>query len=80
MERLDHPNVIRLYEVIETFPRLHIVMECASEGDLHAKIVKDGPFDEGSGRNFYTQVVSAINHMVKVNVYSIYRIDPTIVV
>lgn len=72
MERLDHPNVIRLYEVIETFPRLHIVMECASEGDLHAKIVKDGPFDEGSGRKIYTQVVSAINHMVKINVYCIY--------
>ena len=65
MERLDHSNVIRLFEVIETFPRLHIVMECASEGDLHAKVVNDGPFTEGGGRSIFIQVVSAINHMVR---------------
>ena len=65
MEHLDHSNVIRLFEVIETFPRLHIVMECASGGDLHAKVVNDGPFTEGSGRSIFIQVVSAINHMVR---------------
>ena len=65
MERLDHSNVIRLFEVIDTFPRLHIVMECASEGDLHVKVVNDGPFNESNGRSIFIQVVSAINHMVR---------------
>ena len=64
MECLDHPNIIRLFEVIETFPTLYIMMECAAEGDLHARITKDGPFKEEEGRSVFVQVASAINHMV----------------
>ena len=69
MECLDHPNIIRLFEVIETFPTLYIMMECAAEGDLHAKITKDGPFKEEAGRRVFVQVASALNHMVSMLFY-----------
>ncbi len=65
MECLDHPNIVRLFEVVENFQKLHLIMECASEGDLHARVTKAGPFSEEDGRRVFAQVVAAINHMVR---------------
>lgn len=64
MERLDHPNVIRLFEVNETFTHMNIAMECASEGDLQDRVVKDGPMSESNARPVFSQVVAAMRHMV----------------
>ena len=51
-------------QVIESFSTLHLVMECASEGDVQARICKEGPFSEDQARHIFAQVASAINHMV----------------
>lgn len=64
MERLLHPNIIRLFEVIETYPKLHLVMEIAAEGCLMDRLVEVGKFSEGEARDIITQVVSAVGHMV----------------
>ena len=34
------------------------------EGDLHMKVVKNGPFNEDEGRAVFVQIVAAIKHMV----------------
>ena len=39
-------------------------MECAGEGDVQAKICKEGPFSEDQARHIFAQVTAAINHMV----------------
>lgn len=64
MERLDHPNIIRLYEVIDSLPKLHIIMEYAPGGELFERISKDGPYFEDDARQIFAQVISAVQHMV----------------
>lgn len=52
------------YQVIESFSSLHLVMECASEGDLQARIAKEGRLDEDQARHIFAQITAAIHHMV----------------
>ena len=64
MERLQHPNLIRMFEVLETVDRLFMVMEYASCGELFHKIVNNGKFSENASKMYFSQLVSAVSHMV----------------
>ena len=66
MERLHHPNVIRLYEVVETLAKLHIIMEYAGGGELFTKISSEGRLAEREARPLFAQVVAAVIHMVSI--------------
>lgn len=65
MESLRHPNVIHLYEVVETPSRLYLVLEYAGGGDLHNKICCDGKLSDNSSKITFAQILSAIKYMVR---------------
>ena len=69
MEHLHHPNVIRLYEVIETLTKLHLIMEFANGGELFTKISTEGKLTEKLTKRIFSQIVAALDHMVKFHIY-----------
>ena len=43
---MKHPNVIQLYQIIETARELYLIMEHASGGELFDCIVKNGRIND----------------------------------
>lgn len=65
MEQLDHPNILSLFEVIDTFHKVYIVTEFARGGDLQQRVNGQGPMGEEDGKIIFVQLVSAVEHMVR---------------
>lgn len=66
LERLYHPNIIRLFEIIESYSHLYLFMEYAGEGDVEERVRKEGRFTEREGKKIFQQISSAVNYMVSV--------------
>lgn len=47
MKMVQHPNVVRLYEVIDTATKLYLILELGDGGDMYDCIMKhDGGLTE----------------------------------
>lgn len=69
MEKVHHPHIIRLYEVVETPKHIHLVMEHAPGGELFHKITNEGRLDEKSACIIMCQLVSAVQHLHRKNIF-----------
>ncbi|PVZ96674.1 hypothetical protein BB558_007404 [Smittium angustum] len=59
---LYHPNIVRLYDVVQTSKFTMIVMEHNSGGELLHYIRKRGRLMEREARLFFRQIVSAVDY------------------
>ena len=64
--KLDHPNIIKLYEVYENEDFIYIVMELCNGGELFDRIIKrtemGNPFTEKEAATIFKQLMSAVSY------------------
>lgn len=62
MKRLDHPHIIKLYQVMETKNMIYLVSEYASQGEIFDYIAKYGRMPESTARAKFWQILSAVEY------------------
>ena len=60
---IDHPNIVRLYEIYEDEKYLHLVLDLCRGGDLYDYIIAKGSLNEDEVMGMMRKMFSAINHL-----------------
>ncbi|XP_058823927.1 SNF-related serine/threonine-protein kinase [Topomyia yanbarensis] len=69
MKLVQHPNVVRLYEVIDTQTKLYLILELGDGGDLYDYIMRhDKGLSENVAREYFRQIVRAISYCHQLHV------------
>ncbi len=70
MKLVQHPNVVRLYEVVDTPTKLYLILEFGDGGDMYDHIMKhEGKgISEEKAKHYFRQIVSAIDYCHKLHV------------
>lgn len=64
VRRLDHKNIIRVYETLESSDgKIYMVMELAEGGDIFDCVAQGGPMPEGRTKLLFRQLVEAILYL-----------------
>ena len=61
MKMLNHPHIVRLYDVLQTQNHIYLVLELVTGGELFDRILSAKKFDEDTGRRFFQQLVVALH-------------------
>lgn len=64
LESLHHPNILRLFEVIDMWNRVYLITEFIAGGELYNKISLDGPVREEQAIVLFRQLLDAVKYMV----------------
>ncbi|XP_063169143.1 SNF-related serine/threonine-protein kinase-like [Candoia aspera] len=69
MKLVQHPNVVRLYQVLETPARLYLVLELGDGGDMFDLLVRHpGGLGEPRAKRYFAQLVHAISYCHRLHV------------
>eukprot|EP00922_Rhytidocystis_sp_ex-Travisia-forbesii_P044740 GHVS01066676.1.p1 GENE.GHVS01066676.1~~GHVS01066676.1.p1 ORF type:complete len:847 (-),score=66.73 GHVS01066676.1:451-2991(-) len=62
LQSLNHPHVIRLYELVDTPTDIFMVMEYVPGGELFDHIVQKSRLHEQDARRFFQQIVAGVEY------------------
>ncbi|XP_067897422.1 serine/threonine-protein kinase SIK2-like isoform X2 [Heterodontus francisci] len=62
MKLLNHPHIIKLYQVMETKDMLYIVTEFAQNGEMFDYLSTNGPLSESEARSKFWQILTAVEY------------------
>ena len=63
MRLLDHPNIIKIFEIFEDDTEYYIVMEYCQGGELYEKIKSKTIFTESESVQIFRQLVSVLSFL-----------------
>lgn len=63
MFAMDHPGIIKLIHVMRSEKHMFLVLEYAEGGELFTQIAKNGKLDENTSRNYFQQLIDALDFM-----------------
>ena len=68
LSRLDHPNIIKVYEYFDANSSFHIIQELAYGGELFDKINEIQSFNEANAAYIIEQILSAVCYIHSKNI------------
>jgi len=68
LTRVDHRNIVKMYEVYDTPNKLYLVMELLTGGELFDRIVAKGHFSEEDARKLSKSLLGAILYLHKLGI------------
>lgn len=63
LQLVDHPNIIRLYEVYEDSLYIHLVTELCTGGDLYEHLISKETLNETEVANILQKLLHSVNHL-----------------
>lgn len=63
LRRLDHPNIVKIYETFEDLRYLYIILELCEGGDLLTRILGMKEFSEKTAAQLLKEILSAVYYM-----------------
>ncbi|OMJ82246.1 hypothetical protein SteCoe_17088 [Stentor coeruleus] len=68
LKSIDHPSIMRIYEIIETTTRIYIISEYLSGGQLFEKLVRCERITERISARYLCYIILALNYCHKLNI------------
>ena len=68
LKQLDHPNILKLYEIYTDEKRYYIVTELCKGGELFESILKQGTFSEREAAQIIQQILMAVAYFHDLNI------------
>ncbi len=62
MRYFDHPNIVKLYEVLESSSDIFVVMEYVSGGELFEVVAQKGKLSESEARFYFRQIIQGVEY------------------
>ncbi|PKA49223.1 CBL-interacting protein kinase 6 [Apostasia shenzhenica] len=69
MKMVTHPNIVELHEVMATRSKIYFAMELVRGGELFSKIARSGRLREDAARQYFRQLISAVDFCHSRGVY-----------
>lgn len=63
IKQMDHPHIIRLYEVFEDYRSYHLVLELCRGGEVFERVLEEEQFSEHQASRLMEQILQAISYM-----------------
>ncbi|KAI1636004.1 hypothetical protein F4809DRAFT_650847 [Biscogniauxia mediterranea] len=68
LKLIDHPNIVKLYDIWENRSEIYLVLENMEKGDLFAYINHRGPLPEYEMMHYFRQLMSALEYVHSFNI------------